>query len=380
MVPYAVYLSVLVLHVFLAPVILRNNKSKLVYYLIMSIPGLMFFLLCVLKSDAIGIDTQVYREHYIQAATSSSPLDPSFEFLYSVSQFCFSKLGMPFRGFQVFCYLLISAPITFVSIKGTSSPGLMVLTYSSFGFLIFAFSGLRQSIAMSFFLLAVYLLSKRRFLISILLIGAAALFHTSALLCIVIFPFYWLRYYKSYTIPLIITAILLFFIIPDLYQTVWWSQTVTTIYPPIVNYSNYENFALYLLIFSILAVLLHSNVVQERINGVFSRFDRRNLTLAPIDSKNGSQSIKFLNLSTYGFYIGVIAYAIANVNFSGLRLSYPFLTMCSVLIPHSIEHQQSKTLKLFLKGSACIALVAYFIYTSCSGYLNAYPYKFFFQI
>ena len=375
---YAVYLTALVIHVVAWPFFngLIKKNQKWLYWIVGCLPGLAFFLLCVLKADSIGIDTAAYLKQYNIAAQSSSPFESNFEFLYALVQFVFAKAGLPFRLFQIFCYLLICIPLTFVSIKGSSSPGMVILVYSSFGYLIFAFSGLRQSVAMSIFLLAFYLLANKHFWIFTGLIIVASLFHISVLAAIVILPLYWVKYKGQYTIPLVISAFLICLIVADIYETIWWSQSITTIYPPIINYSNFENFIFYVAIFTGMSILLSNSKIVESMNFKFKQIDQVMPRIPDNSATAVADNRRFKDMSLLTFYVGVITSTIAIANFSSLRISYPFLSTAAILIPSAIERQKSKTLRLTLTLIACAILVVYFIYTSCSGYLDAYPYEF----
>lgn len=148
-----------------------------------------FFLLTAFRDYDVGVDTITYFLEYQVASTESYTIrgtEPLFSYLLIV----FNSLDISFRGFLFFqsliYYLSISLLASFV-------PQRTVITYIlvmvSFGILSFGFSGIRQSIAMSLFFVAVYLWAYRSYSWYLALAFFAFFIHNTSLVAFFIFIF-----------------------------------------------------------------------------------------------------------------------------------------------------------------------------------------------
>jgi len=104
------------------------------------------------------------------------------EVLFAVIMFTCCKLGSIQLLFFIIEFLVI-VPLTIAMVKSRSK-GSLVLGFVVFYFLFYNFSlsGMRQSIAMSFVLLAVVLAVEKKYIRTIILIVIAQLFHSSTIL------------------------------------------------------------------------------------------------------------------------------------------------------------------------------------------------------
>lgn len=176
-----------------------NKKKNVSYILAMAFSGLALLIPCTLaamRDISVGNDVMGYvYPNYIVAIKSSSFGEfllleyPKTEILFSVLLYWGGKLkniGYIFFAIE----LLILLPLYYVLYKrrkeASMTLGMMIYLFLFYNF---GLSGMRQSIAMSFILLAYYYFSINERVIAIFWCIVAILFHTVALLVIPIYLF-----------------------------------------------------------------------------------------------------------------------------------------------------------------------------------------------
>lgn len=176
-----------------------NKKKNASYILAMAFSGLALLILCTLaamRDISVGNDVMGYvYPNYIVAIKSSSFGEfllleyPKTEILFSVLLYWGGKLkniGYIFFAIE----LLILLPLYYVLYKrrkeASMTLGMMIYLFLFYNF---GLSGMRQSIAMSFIMLAYYYFSINERFRAIFWCIVAILFHTVALLVIPIYLF-----------------------------------------------------------------------------------------------------------------------------------------------------------------------------------------------
>lgn len=182
-------------------------------------------ILAAVRDTSVGGDISVYvLPNYNIAVNSSSFKEfylleyPKEELLFSVLIYLGAKLhniGIIFFLIEIFTI----APIYYVLYKRRDEASMTIgMGLFLFLFYNFSLSGMRQSIAMSFMLLAYYLIISKKKRYSVFWIVIAALFHSSVLLIVPIYLFAYMVYKmpekkrkKWYLLIMIILIILFFF-------------------------------------------------------------------------------------------------------------------------------------------------------------------------
>lgn len=175
-----------------------QKRMLLVPYAILSI-WLVF--LVGLRSDATGIDTWNYVNHYNQcvnypdwAAFESFLESRNYrECLYWISLYGMAKLGIPAWGTRLVYAVIAVAPVLVFIYRRSSSLLLSVFFYLSLSYYAFAFTGIRQSVAMGLLVLAYMQAEKNRWLPYLLVCGAAALFHITAVIFLPVILLRWVQ-------------------------------------------------------------------------------------------------------------------------------------------------------------------------------------------
>lgn len=178
---------------------------------------LPMFLLFVLRNNHVGPDTVGYVNFF-----QNTVRDVDFDKLF-VNKF--TKRNEP--GYLVYVklvslltddytiYFLINAIVIFGSLmrfarKYTKNPSLFFFLYMVLGTYSFALTGLRQSLAMSVCLWALDFVKKKKFIRFVLTVFFASLFHKSAWIFIMIYPFAKLKKTDAVVAAYVITATVLF--------------------------------------------------------------------------------------------------------------------------------------------------------------------------
>lgn len=165
--------------------------------------SVMLFLL-ILRDESIGVDLYTYK--IIFNNIEKQDLEVGYELL---NKFVI-LLGGDFRWLLIFVSLISVVPVWILYYKESGEVWVSIGLFLYFLFSMY-FSGLRQVLAISFVVPAFYCTKNRkpvRFLLCVLL---ACLFHKSALILVLLYPVYNIRFSKGWLI-FIIPAIVLMFV------------------------------------------------------------------------------------------------------------------------------------------------------------------------
>ena len=170
-----IYTYVILFVLFLLNTSNKKNVGKKTIFV-----GFLLFLLMALKDYSVGTDTIRYLERYNQTGSIKDTMDeyePGFYYLILYSK----HLGLDYRLFSTFCYLVIYTFTTLFIYKFSKRPIFSFLLFITIGIFGFTTSGLRQALAISLCYFAIYLIIERKFiLISSLVIILASTIHFSA--------------------------------------------------------------------------------------------------------------------------------------------------------------------------------------------------------
>lgn len=167
----------LFLSIILAFVVNRQTKVGMAW-----LPFLIMLLLCGLRGDKVGTDTETYLLHFFYGTNERH------EVLYRLTVEACHFFRLTAHQFIFVTALLTFGPLYVFVRKYSVNPCFSALIYITFSAMFFGltFNGVRQSIAMSFSLFSVYYLSQKNIIRSFIFLVVATLFHYS---CLVILPF-----------------------------------------------------------------------------------------------------------------------------------------------------------------------------------------------
>lgn len=157
------------------------SKNR-VFFKIIFFTFLLLMLLLVGLRDGrvVGMDSPAYYQFYLDQL-------PSVEVGYKYLNYFFSSLGLNYNIFLLFINFIILFNISkFVRLNSYYLILPLFIYFSDF-FFYYSFSGIRQSIALSFTALSIYYIFENKNKVALLLILIGSLFHVTALIFIVAF-------------------------------------------------------------------------------------------------------------------------------------------------------------------------------------------------
>ena len=188
---------------------------------------LIFLLILIFRDESIGCDLVNYHSYfdYWSAYRGFSGLDlleTEIGFAY------FSKFISLFTNdFQVYIGVIafISViPFMILYIKKSENPILSMTLFLSIGVFAIFFSGMRQIIAMSMIPLIYYYVIKKKRIYFLITVALATLFHTSAIVLLLMYPVYYMRLTNKWLIPILVALTLVFML-----RDVIWTNTLSAI-------------------------------------------------------------------------------------------------------------------------------------------------------
>lgn len=324
--------------------IISKNRSffKIVFFTLLF---LMLLLVGLRDGKVVGMDSPAYYEFYINQL-------PSVEVGYKYLNFVFSSLGFNYNIFLLFINFFILFNISKFIRYNSYYLILPLLIYFSDFFFYYSFSGIRQSIAMSFTALSIYYIFENKNKTALFLILLGSLFHVTALIFIVAFfvPNVKSKFSKYVKFFLVLTlgAVLGSYII----------ESVPYLNDKFVYYSSAQEQL--------------ENTFSNYVNGILKRLIVL-LSVLPVFKNFFSDNKNFYlyNLYLVGFVIYVASYLISP-DF-GVRLGSYFIIVDCLLISRYISSAKQLVNKMVLLVIfMLVALYKIHTYTL----LDVFEYKF----
>ena len=171
-----------------------NYKEKKLYFVLITV---VFILIAGFRKRNIGIDTTIYYQwfqSFKHISWSRLNLNLLLEPAYQILNWLIANvLGGDFQALLIIEAVVAIVPVSILIYRHSDNPPMSYFFYLAFGFFTFALSGIRQSMAIGFTIIAFLQISKKKPLKFLLFVFIAMLFHQTA---IIVFPMYWLRYFK----------------------------------------------------------------------------------------------------------------------------------------------------------------------------------------
>lgn len=188
------------------PTIRRRSRKRYLF-----VCGLIMFLFLALRSKGIGsTDTYNYynmMRKAIAADTWSQYYNPNgVEAGFQLFVFALSRV---FQSPQAI--IIVSAAIYVISIlytiyRNSDDVTFSVTMYITLGLMQFHMQGMRQSIAMSICIFAYEFAKKRRIIPFLLLILLAMQFHQTAVVFVIVYFIFWLKYKWNYLCAFVVAS------------------------------------------------------------------------------------------------------------------------------------------------------------------------------
>lgn len=284
------YIILVIAFLFLS--IFKNNK----YFL--GIASIFLVFLAGYRDWSVGTDTDNYYNIFHGVIVGGD-----LEFLFSYISDLVYDIDKDFGHFLLIMSILTICPVFYVVCKKSSNYMFSIFVYISLFFYFNSFNIIRQSIAVSFCLLAFYFLELKKYRFFILSVFIGFLFHKAAILSLLVLPLIYFDLKRHWLIVISLSTYLL------------------------------GLFGLFTKIVSLVGFfgdkyLAYTSLLAMREGGIFSRL-LLNLFLVLI-----IYSAKKIDLWIVSFYLGVIVLNILSFSPELGRLSQIFLITQIILLPN----------------------------------------------
>ncbi len=317
---------------------------------------LVVTLVLALRNYVMGIDLiGLYRNGYLYQFLAIQNFGfkeifttkiLNFEQGYIVFNKLLSLFSKDVQTLIIGCAIFTIAPISYFIYKESEKPMESFLIYLGLPCFVFAFSGLRQSLAIGICTLSLIFVRNKKPFKFILVVLIALLFHKSAILFLVVYPVYHFRFTDKIRIASLIVIPVVYIFEKALFgflSRIFKDNATTT------DTGAYNLFILFLAIYFFCTVFIDKE--DKDLNG-------------------------YLNI----YFLGCISLIFSNVYSTAGRVSYYFMIPLVVLIPKIVSRMPNKNDREWFSWliPACfIGLGIYFIVTT--DFARAYPYFFFWQ-
>ena len=329
----------------------KKNYTILVFF------GL-YFLMLALRRSSVGVDLSEYiksfhlfREYTWERTLQASRWESGFSF--------FTKfIGMFTDSAQVYVAIVAAVclfPVARLYYRESEDDITVMALFCIFPVFMMNFSGLRQAIAIAFTPAVYYATRNRRLVSAILLSLLATLFHTSALVLLLIYPIYHIKL-RARHMTFVFPAFILFYL---------FRSSLYYILIPLFG-SDYASR------YTTLTQTGATTMLMLFIVFALSAFYAPNDELVDSDTR-GLRSILVLVVFIQVF---------ASVSVLAMRLNYYFLILVPLLIPkvsHRITRIDARYMQLIRIAIAGFFLLYYFVKIHTQDSLDIFPYAFFWQ-
>jgi transmembrane protein EpsG len=165
----------------------RNKKAFTIF------SGILLIIISSIRSETVGTDYMAYSKQFEFANKLFENNVFEREFGWSYMNTFLSNSGYTIHILTAISALLTMIPVIYAILKNSKSPVTSLLLYVLFYYYCMSFNLVRQSIAISWFLLAVQFIGQRKLFPYFLSIVIGFLFHSSI---IILAPAYLLLYVK----------------------------------------------------------------------------------------------------------------------------------------------------------------------------------------
>ena len=330
-----------------------NIRDKVSVYTIGSF-FLVYFILLSLRDVSCGVDLKNYRYYFdndIRTELSAIPQIYTIEVGFHVLNKLLSYISNDFQIYLTIIALICILPISILYYYESELPFLSIVFFITIFPFSMLFSGLRQSIALSFVPLAFFFVKKRKLVPYIVTVLFAVLFHQSALMLFLLYPVFRAKITKNW----------LYVVVPVMAIILLFNSRIYSVIVPLLGTRYYERYGVmtstgaYTTILLLFALSLYSMVL-------------------PNSEKMDESAIGFRNL----LFLSTCLQCFAPVNPMAMRMNYYYLLLVPIAITKVITNCKDKQKNIaFISYFVFIAVfLAYFYYSANYGadVLQIYPY------
>lgn len=327
--------------------IFNNSRIRL-----LTLIGVQLVIIAGLRHYSVGVDIEGYLRDFDYI--SRSDWENIFIIRHEPGYLIINKLiSYILDNPQLFLGLMAMItiwPVLYVVNKYSRMPALSMYLYCSFGFYVFSLSGIRSAIATSLIFLSYLFIIERKPFNFLLLVLTASMIHTSALICLALYPFLNRTLNPAYLFFLFIFFMGLWVIKLPFIQVI--VEFIKPNYAAMIIESNSITFFVVILIMFV---------------GCF-------IILKGVATHNRSVRI-MLNIMLFAVFSQMFATVSSNI----VRITHFFFIASVLLIPEIIYRVKSKEAKLLISVFVIAMSTLFFAITTVGSNLRVDEYLFFWQ-
>lgn len=359
------------------PLFLKGEKkwNKKIY---LWLSFFILFFISAFRSVNIGNDTSEYVRLFNFFGTENNILELSTRF--EIGYVVFNKILYSLSSNHLILFIVTSLFIIGVWMifiyKNSNMVWISVFLFINLRIYYFTLSGLRQAISMAILLISYKFLKERKFVPFLSLILIASLFHSSALIFLIVYPLSKIKFNRRFLTVQTIVGILIF---------VAFDSFINIIFMLFPQYQHYASGVYFTGDVQIASVLNFLVLLIILLLGIFTlnQRDRQGLIDSNyIKTKNKTPNINEKNILLHIISLGTLTYfAAINANMLD-RIGIYFLMFSIIFIPKAIENISDQKLKILTTYLILIFVLAYnaLILIYRPEWQHIYPYEFFWQI
>lgn len=339
---------------------LSIGKTPQVLYnsLIVPLFFLLYFLLLSLRHETLGKDLLNYRDYflYYQNVDFSVVLKEKQDILYWVLNWVIARFTDDYQVFLTVIAAIAVFPIAKLYCEDKQYGFLKIVLFMNMSIFIMLFSGLRQSVALSFGLVAYHFVRKKKpfwfLLFALITLG----FHHTGFMVLLYYPLYYMKLHRRQ----------LWFVIPIIGMVFafnkqifgWASNLMFSVMGDRYDVE-VEDTGAYLMIILLILFAIAAYFFQDEKKMDAEAFGMRNFLL-----------------------MAVLLQCFAPVHTLSMRLNYYFIIFVPIIVPKIFKYSKDniKDVARITKGVIVGFFVVYYLYTtyiSCQtgeSALSTYPY------
>lgn len=342
----------------LQPKRMRNHEKNM-------IPIKIFFLTWVLllccRDSSVGIDLENYQLYFdeIKYVTFKDiiSLDSGIEKGYLLYEKLVSVVCLNFNFFIAITAVLSVLPLYKLYLHESEMPLLTIALFLVICPFPIFFSGLRQSIAIAFCPLIFRYVREAKPLAFVISVIVASLFHTSALVMLIMYPLFKYRIGRKGIIFIAMLGVVCFFLRNNVF--LYLLNFVGSRYGE--RYAELEQTGAYMILILLILLLVYAFIISDK-------------------KKEDSTFNGLRNILVLCVFIQIFA----SVNNQIMRVNYYFLIFIPLLMSKVVKNarRQYKSIAAISTIIMVIFFLSYFIYQGYNGAdaLEIYPYTAFWSI
>lgn len=318
---------------------------------VLLISCIFLFVLLSFRSAEVGTDTRGYCEEFLKYGHYS--WEKVFSLGTNYGFYIFNKLLSYIFPNGYTGYLTVVAFITSISIwyflkNNSEDYALSQVMLLSLGFILFFFSGIKQTLAMSILFFAYEKLKRKKFLAFILLTISAALFHNTALIFLLALPVFVLKGNKKLLLLAPILIILCYIFrsqITEFIKSILGDEFYSQYGDAYKSQNNLTGFFIQLVIIIASCVLYYTSSYRDE------------------------QYEKVIGI----YVIGICFQCMTGIIAEFFRISMYFSVYGAILFPNALRHSRfERNSKTMVRVLSFLFFAAYFIAFSGRGFIYTF--------